>query len=55
MELPMLCDVWEPGDSWVGISNQARRKKLQNKLNQRAYRELPDSAIRTRLMLICDR
>lgn len=51
----MPCDVWEPSDSWVGISNQARRKKLQNKINQRAYRKLPDSAIKPHLMLICDR
>ncbi|KAK2757481.1 aryl-alcohol dehydrogenase [Colletotrichum kahawae] len=34
----MLCDVWEPSDVWTGISDQNRRKKLQNKLNQRAYR-----------------
>ena len=34
----MLCDVWEPSDVWTGISDQSRRKKLQNKLNQRAYR-----------------
>ncbi|KAF4488466.1 Versiconal hemiacetal acetate reductase [Colletotrichum fructicola Nara gc5] len=34
----MLCDVWEPADVWTGISDQNRRKKLQNKLNQRAYR-----------------
>lgn len=34
----MLCDIWEPSDNWSGISDQARRKKLQNKLNQRAYR-----------------
>ncbi|KAF4779978.1 hypothetical protein HER10_EVM0008320 [Colletotrichum scovillei] len=33
----MLCDIWEPSDNWTGISDQARRKKLQNKLNQRAY------------------
>ncbi|KAI8212539.1 Aryl-alcohol dehydrogenase [Colletotrichum sp. SAR 10_76] len=33
----MLCDVWEPADVWTGISDQNRRKKLQNKLNQRAY------------------
>ncbi|KAF4813201.1 hypothetical protein CGCSCA5_v008584 [Colletotrichum siamense] len=35
----MLCDVWEPADVWTGISDQNRRKKLQNKLNQRAYRQ----------------
>ncbi|KAF3799331.1 Versiconal hemiacetal acetate reductase [Colletotrichum gloeosporioides] len=33
----MLGDVWEPSDVWTGISDQSRRKKLQNKLNQRAY------------------
>lgn len=55
MELPMPCDVWEPGDSWVGISNQARRKKLQNKINQRACRKFPDFAKQPRLMLMYDR
>ncbi|KAH6886800.1 hypothetical protein B0T10DRAFT_575132 [Thelonectria olida] len=31
-------NVREPGDDWSGVTNQARRKKLQNRLNQRAYR-----------------
>ncbi|KAM5368096.1 hypothetical protein ACJZ2D_009700 [Fusarium nematophilum] len=30
-------DVWEPGDDWTGVTNQAQRKKLQNRLSQRAY------------------
>ncbi|CCF40350.1 hypothetical protein CH063_10951, partial [Colletotrichum higginsianum] len=34
----MFCDIWEAGDSWGGISDQARRKRLQNKINQRAWR-----------------
>ncbi|KAH7120414.1 hypothetical protein B0J13DRAFT_513064 [Dactylonectria estremocensis] len=33
-----LSNVREPGDDWTGVTNQARRKKLQNRLNQRAYR-----------------
>jgi hypothetical protein len=32
-------NVREPGDDWSGVTNQARRKKLQNRLNQRAYRQ----------------
>ncbi|KAH7249621.1 hypothetical protein MRS44_007087 [Fusarium solani] len=31
-------DVWEPGDDWTGVTNQTQRKKLQNRLSQRAYR-----------------
>ncbi|KAH7153635.1 hypothetical protein EDB81DRAFT_791680 [Dactylonectria macrodidyma] len=34
-----LNNVKEPGDDWTGVTNQARRKKLQNRLNQRAYRQ----------------
>ncbi|KAI8169724.1 Aryl-alcohol dehydrogenase [Colletotrichum sp. SAR 10_70] len=44
----MLCDVWEPADVWTGISDQNRRKKLQNKLNQRAYRQLSLAQIRVK-------
>lgn len=32
-------NVWEPGDEWAGVTNQSQRKKLQNRLNQRAYRQ----------------
>jgi hypothetical protein len=32
-------DVWEPGDDWTGVTNQTQRKKLQNRLSQRAYRQ----------------
>lgn len=28
-----------PGEDWTGVTNPAVRKKLQNKLNQRAQRE----------------
>ncbi|KAH9240785.1 hypothetical protein K456DRAFT_1744621 [Colletotrichum gloeosporioides 23] len=45
----MLCDVWEPADVWTGISDQNRRKKLQNKLNQRAYPPGQDSILPTLL------
>ncbi|KAH6962729.1 hypothetical protein DER45DRAFT_624841 [Fusarium avenaceum] len=31
-------NIWEPGDDWAGVTNQSQRKKLQNRLNQRAYR-----------------
>lgn len=32
-------NIWEPGDDWAGVTNQSQRKKLQNRLNQRAYRQ----------------
>ncbi|KAK9364804.1 hypothetical protein V1509DRAFT_613118 [Lipomyces kononenkoae] len=33
-----LPDLWDPGEDWTGITSTAQRKKLQNRLNQRAYR-----------------
>ncbi|RGP63756.1 aryl-alcohol dehydrogenase [Fusarium sporotrichioides] len=32
-------NIFEPGDDWTGVTNQSKRKKLQNRLNQRAYRQ----------------
>ncbi|EEU48916.1 uncharacterized protein NECHADRAFT_90484 [Fusarium vanettenii 77-13-4] len=31
-------DIWKPDDDWTGVTNQTRRKKLQNRISQRAYR-----------------
>lgn len=37
---PMLSHLWihSPDEDWRGITDPATRKKLQNKLNQRAQR-----------------
>ena len=29
---------WAPEDDWTGVTDQKERRKLQNRLNQRAYR-----------------
>lgn len=34
-----LPDLWEGKDDWTGVTSTAERKKRQNRLNQRAYRE----------------
>ncbi|KAI8719682.1 BZIP domain-containing protein [Fusarium sp. LHS14.1] len=31
-------DIWQPDDDWTGVTNQTKRKKLQNRISQRAYR-----------------
>ena len=35
-----LPELRDPGDDWTGVTSTAERKKRQNRLNQRAYREL---------------
>lgn len=34
-----LADAWDHGDDWTGITGTKERKKRQNRINQRAYRE----------------
>ncbi|CAG9983178.1 unnamed protein product [Clonostachys byssicola] len=36
--LPSLPDLWTKADDWTGVTSTAQRKKLQNRLNQRAWR-----------------
>jgi hypothetical protein len=42
-----LPEVWTPVDDWTGITSQVERKRRQNRLNQRAWREC-DPATRLR-------
>lgn len=35
-----LVDAWDQGDDWTGVTGTKERKKRQNRINQRAYREL---------------
>jgi hypothetical protein len=34
-------EVRSPDDDWTGVTSTVERRKLQNRLNQRAYRECP--------------
>ncbi|KAJ0423902.1 NAD(P)-binding protein [Aspergillus carlsbadensis] len=40
-KLPHRSIAHPPEDDWVGVTNPATRRRLQNRLNQRAYREHP--------------
>ena len=37
-EVPNLPDLWNADDDWTAIKGRDERKRLQNRLNQRAYR-----------------
>jgi hypothetical protein len=34
-----LTDAWDIRDDWTGVSSTSERKKRQNRINQRAYRQ----------------
>ncbi|GLA09511.1 hypothetical protein AnigIFM60653_011840 [Aspergillus niger] len=36
--MPQLQHLWTPEDDWTGVSDRTHRRRLQNRLNQRAYR-----------------
>ncbi|RDH37628.1 DAGAT-domain-containing protein [Aspergillus welwitschiae] len=36
--MPQLEHLWTPEDDWTGVSDRTHRRRLQNRLNQRAYR-----------------
>lgn len=37
--MPQQTEVRRPNDDWTGVTSTAERRKLQNRLNQRAYRK----------------
>ncbi|PWY78888.1 hypothetical protein BO83DRAFT_406543 [Aspergillus eucalypticola CBS 122712] len=37
--MPQLEHLWTPEDDWTGVSDRTHRRRLQNRLNQRAYRQ----------------
>lgn len=37
--MPQQLQVRCPRDDWTGVTSTAKRRKLQNRLNQRAYSE----------------
>lgn len=36
---PFLSEVWDQGDDWTGVTSAKERRKRQNRIHQRAYRE----------------
>lgn len=37
--MPQLVEMQDPEDDWTGKTKAADRRKRQNRLNQRAYRQ----------------
>ncbi|RSL61070.1 hypothetical protein CEP53_005237 [Fusarium sp. AF-6] len=51
---PKLSEVWDPVGDWTGVTSATERRKRQNRLHQRAYRESrPVSNGLGRSMLTC--
>jgi hypothetical protein len=40
-QLPQLTELKDPDDDWTGITEARDRRRRQNRLNQRAYRQSP--------------
>ncbi|KAE8139409.1 hypothetical protein BDV38DRAFT_291450 [Aspergillus pseudotamarii] len=38
-QMPQQAGVWSPQDDWTGIIDRTERRKLQNRINQRSYRQ----------------
>lgn len=38
--MPQQSGIRASSEDWTGVTNRAKRRKLQNLLNQRAYREI---------------
>lgn len=38
-QMPHQVELRDWGEDWTGMASAAERRKLQNRLNQRAYRE----------------
>lgn len=37
-QMPQQNHLWVPEDDWTGVVDRQKRRRLQNRLNQRAYR-----------------
>lgn len=51
-----LPDLWDGKDDWTGVTSTAERKRRQNRMNQRAYREcLPSPRVPMSLTIFAGR
>lgn len=49
---PLISDIWvKDVDDWLGVADTRQRRKIQNRRNQRAFREETNSKIQPGLIM----
>lgn len=49
--MPQLLNAHNPTEDWTGVTSAAVRRKLQNRLNQRAHRQCSTTVLYDRSLL----
>ncbi|KAI8165712.1 hypothetical protein K4K54_008213 [Colletotrichum sp. SAR 10_86] len=51
---PRLAELRDPSEDWTGVTSTAERRKLQNRLNQRARPTTPKNVFKNNVSKLCE-